>query len=221
MVYLSTQYLVLGMLKGFLQVYAEGYGHDRACAGSMHVNPLVAGRDFFRVPELSSLFVFVNWNQVLSFPALSVTAFPQDKLRNEQVSSTCGARRFQLRFKQFACLVFIRPRLLQASIALDSLAALTAARKPANYSLKSKVHSPSIFLVLDSKLVRFIYILTSMLLLATTRRSPHTLCAIQKQREIVLLLRAKAIKFAEFYLAIPFSEKLLGVSPECRTRSGY
>ncbi|KAJ6462950.1 hypothetical protein C8R45DRAFT_940606 [Mycena sanguinolenta] len=39
-----------------------------------------------------------------------------------------------------------------------------------------------------------------------TQRS--TLCAIQKQREIVLLLRAKATKFAEFYLAIPFSEKV-------------
>ncbi|KAJ6512441.1 hypothetical protein C8R45DRAFT_1087612 [Mycena sanguinolenta] len=43
---------------------------------TVHVNPLVAGRDFFRVPELSFLFVFVDWNQVLLFLALSVTAFP-------------------------------------------------------------------------------------------------------------------------------------------------
>ncbi|KAJ6461457.1 hypothetical protein C8R45DRAFT_1080920 [Mycena sanguinolenta] len=142
MVYLSTQYMVLGVF------------------WSMHVNPLVASRDFYRVPELSSLFVFIDWNQVLSFLALSVTAFPvrflslltffylveQDKLRNEQVSSTCGARRFQLRFKQFACLVFIRPRFLQAiSASIDSrsknLGSIRSpARKPANYS--AQVQAP-------------------------------------------------------------------------------
>ncbi|KAJ6461421.1 hypothetical protein C8R45DRAFT_1220798 [Mycena sanguinolenta] len=67
MVYLSTQYLVLGMLKGFLQMLKAKIMIQQAMDMTVHAQ------------ALSSLFVFIDWNQVLSFLALSVTAFPLSK----------------------------------------------------------------------------------------------------------------------------------------------